>query len=238
MPPATGQNARMQQSSARWILSASRSSCSPPSSASCSSRTAQTRRTEARRRAQRPASTPVGVGLGLAAELARAALDRPLRGHRHNAEREAAGEPINTDALMLVSLSADQSALTLVSLPRDTVDVPLPDGGSYEGKINELYRDEGIEALRGAMETLYDVPIDAHVVLDMDDVAALVEAAGGVEVNPPAAAGRPDRGPGPPRRAAGARRRHRPRLRPHAGRPGLRPHAAPAGGHRRHWSSA
>jgi len=30
------------------------------------------------------------------------------------------------------------------------------------------------------------VPIDAHVVLDMDDVMALVEAAGGVDVNPPA----------------------------------------------------
>ena len=104
-----------------------------------------------------------------------------------NERRESEGEPINTDALMLVSLSADQSQLTLVSLPRDTVDVPLADGETYEGKINSLSRERGMDALVGAMETLYGVPIDAHVALDMDDFARLVEAAGGVEVSPEAA---------------------------------------------------
>jgi LCP family protein required for cell wall assembly len=104
-----------------------------------------------------------------------------------NERRESEGEPINTDALMLVSLSADQSQLTLVSLPRDTVDVPLANGETYEGKINSLSRERGMDALVGAMETLYGVPIDAHVALDMDDFARLVEAAGGVEVSPEAA---------------------------------------------------
>jgi anionic cell wall polymer biosynthesis LytR-Cps2A-Psr (LCP) family protein len=33
------------------------------------------------------------------------------------------------------------------------------------------------------METLYGLAIDAHVVLDMDDFAALVDAVGGVEVS-------------------------------------------------------
>jgi LCP family protein required for cell wall assembly len=101
-----------------------------------------------------------------------------------NERRESEGEPINTDALMLVSLSADQSQLTLVSLPRDTVDVPLADGEAYDGKINSLSREQGMDVLVGAMETLYGVPIDAHVALDMDDFARLVEAAGGVEVSP------------------------------------------------------
>ena len=101
-----------------------------------------------------------------------------------NAAREERNEPASTDALMLVSLSADASALTLVSLPRDTVDVPLSDGGTWERKINALYLAEGIEALVGAMETLFDVPIDGHVVLDMDDFTRLVEAVGGVEVSP------------------------------------------------------
>ena len=101
-----------------------------------------------------------------------------------NERRESEGESINADALLLVSLSADQSQLTLVSLPRDTVDVPLADGGAYEGKINSLLRERGMDALVGAMETLYGVPIDAHVSLDMDDFARLVEAAGGVEVSP------------------------------------------------------
>ena len=92
----------------------------------------------------------------------------------------------NADALMLVSLSADQSELTLVSLPRDTVDVPLPDGGTWTRKINALYFEEGLEAMVGAMEALYDVPIDGHVALDMDDFTALVDAVGGVEVSPEA----------------------------------------------------
>jgi LCP family protein required for cell wall assembly len=101
-----------------------------------------------------------------------------------NAHREAADEPINTDALMLVSLSADQSELTLVSLPRDTVDVPLADGTTYPRKINALYADQGMEALVGAMETLYGTEIDGHVLLDMDDFGSLVDAVHGVEVSP------------------------------------------------------
>jgi len=103
-----------------------------------------------------------------------------------NARREADDEPVNTDALMLVSLSADQSRLTLVSLPRDTVDVPLTDGSVYGRKINALYAERGIEALVGAMEALYGVPIDAHLVADMDDFVALVDAVGGVDVSPDA----------------------------------------------------
>jgi len=105
-------------------------------------------------------------------------------GTDRNAHREAADEPINTDALMLVSLSADQSELTLVSLPRDTVDVPLADGTTYPRKINALYADQGMDALVGAMETLYGTEIDGHVLLDMDDFASLVDAVDGVEVSP------------------------------------------------------
>jgi len=101
-----------------------------------------------------------------------------------NTRRERDGEPVNTDALMLVSLSADQSELALVSLPRDTVDLPLAGGGTYEQKINSLYRERGMDALVGAMEALYAVRIDAHLVLDMDDFAELVDAVGGVEVAP------------------------------------------------------
>jgi LCP family protein required for cell wall assembly len=103
-----------------------------------------------------------------------------------NDRREADGQGPNTDALMLASLSADGSELTLVSLPRDTVDVPLADGSTYGNKINALYNERGIDALVGAMETLYGVPIDGHLVLDMDDFGALVAAVGGLEVSPDA----------------------------------------------------
>ncbi|HEX2767235.1 MAG TPA: LCP family protein [Candidatus Limnocylindria bacterium] len=104
-----------------------------------------------------------------------------------NASREADPEFVpNADAIMLVSLSEDQSELTLVSLPRDTVDVPLPDGGVWDRKINALWSEGGPDALVGAMETLFDVPIDGYLALDMDDFTALVDAVGGVQVSPDA----------------------------------------------------
>jgi LCP family protein required for cell wall assembly len=102
-----------------------------------------------------------------------------------NDRRESEGQGPNTDALMLVSLSADGSRLTLVSLPRDTVDLPLADGSTYDRKINGLYNEQGIEALVGSMEALYGVEIDGHLLLDMDDFASLVDAVGGLEVSPP-----------------------------------------------------
>ena len=102
-----------------------------------------------------------------------------------NDERRAPGIVGNTDALMLASVSADQSEVTLVSLPRDTVDVPLPDGSVWRAKINGLFSERGIETLVDAMETLYGVPVDGYVLIDMDDFPALVDAVDGVTVNPP-----------------------------------------------------
>ena len=143
----------------------------------------------------RPNQTAEPTPAASAAPTASPTLDASLTERRwtvlyvgtdRNERREAEGATLNTDALMLVSLSADQSRLTLISLPRDTVDVPLPDGSVYDRKINGLYAERGIEALVGAMETLYGVPIDAHLLLDMDDFASLVEAVGGVEVSPDA----------------------------------------------------
>jgi LCP family protein required for cell wall assembly len=101
-----------------------------------------------------------------------------------NAAREEEGHVPNADALMVVSVSADQSEVAMISLPRDTVDVPLPGGEVYQRKINALYSDQGLDALVGAMEELYQLPIDGYVVLDMDDYTQLVDAVGGVDVNP------------------------------------------------------
>jgi LCP family protein required for cell wall assembly len=101
-----------------------------------------------------------------------------------NERRESEGHVPNADALMVVSVSADQSEIAMISLPRDTVDVPLPGGETYPRKINALYEDQGVEALVGALEELYQLPIDGYVVLDMDDFSRLVEAVDGVDVNP------------------------------------------------------
>jgi LCP family protein required for cell wall assembly len=103
-----------------------------------------------------------------------------------NTTREEDGLTPSTDAIMVISVAEDQSEVAMISLPRDTVDVPLPDGSAYASKINALYDDQGVEAVAGAMEELYQIPIDGYVVLDMEDFTQLVEAVDGVDVDPEA----------------------------------------------------
>lgn len=107
-----------------------------------------------------------------------------LIGKDVNATRTANGEPVNTDSLMLASVSADQSEVTIISLPRDTVDIPLPAGETWPQKVNALYRERGVEALVDAGAELFATEIDGYVAIDMDDLPALVDAVGGVDVEP------------------------------------------------------
>jgi len=99
-----------------------------------------------------------------------------------NSTRRERGEDVNTDALMVVSVSADKSRIAIMSLPRDTVDIPMPDGSIYHGKVNGIAQRLGIEALRGAMATLIGQPIDKYMRIDMDDFAWMVDAVGGIDV--------------------------------------------------------
>ena len=144
--------------------------------------------------AAEPSAQPSGTAV--AATPAPSAAEQPLNdallnqrftvlvlGVDLNAQREAAGEPRNTDAIMLVSLSADQSQLSMISLPRDTVDLPLGDGTTWDQKVNAIERERGIETMVEAMQATFATPIDAYVQIDMDDLTALVDAVGGVEVD-------------------------------------------------------
>ena len=99
-----------------------------------------------------------------------------------NTTRRERGEDVNTDALMVVSVSADKSRIEILSLPRDTVDIPMPDGSIYHRKVNGIAQRLGIEALRGAMATLIGQPVDRYIRVDMDDFAWMVDAVGGIDV--------------------------------------------------------
>jgi LCP family protein required for cell wall assembly len=90
----------------------------------------------------------------------------------------------NTDSIILASVSADQSEVTLISLPRDTVEIPMPDGTTWPSKVNAIYDQLGVDALVDAAATLFDVAIDGYVQVDMDDLVDLVDAVDVVEVNP------------------------------------------------------
>ncbi len=143
---------------------------------------------------QKPAATePSPSASETAVPTAEPTLDEALLSARYtvliigtdlNAGREANGDPVHTDTIMLASVNADQSQVTLISVPRDTVDLPLADGETWRTKINALYQSQGVDSLVGAMAALFETEIDGYVAIDMDDLAALVDAVGGVDVEP------------------------------------------------------
>jgi len=100
--------------------------------------------------------------------------------------RRAKGKGVNADTIMLASINADQSEVTLISVPRDTVDVPLTDGTTWDRKLNAIFAERGVDGMRDALEGLLQVEIDNYVAIDMGDLTTMVDAVGGVSVNPQA----------------------------------------------------
>jgi len=135
--------------------------------------------------ASQSASVIPSVAASLNQELLSQRLTVLVIGIDSSEQRRAEGyNTINTDSMILASISADQSQVVLISLPRDAVDVPLPDGTTWTSKINGLEGAQGVDALVGAVSALFGVSVDGYVQVDMDGLLALVDAVGGVTVNP------------------------------------------------------
>ena len=128
-----------------------------------------------------PTPTPT-----LNADLLSNRLTVLLLGLDTDVSRRAKGKGVNADTIMLASISADQSQVTLISVPRDTVDVPLTDGTVWQRKLNAIYAERGVDGMRDALEGLLQVEIDSFVAIDQGDLADMVDAVGGVRVNPQA----------------------------------------------------
>lgn len=107
-----------------------------------------------------------------------------LVGRDFLAYRAALGESgMNTDMLIVANIHADGSRIDLVSLPRDSSDVPLGDGSVWGGKINSLRAALGLPALQQAMSATIGMPIDYYAEMTLDDLARIVDALGGVTVH-------------------------------------------------------
>ncbi|MEO7295749.1 MAG: LCP family protein [Candidatus Limnocylindria bacterium] len=124
-----------------------------------------------------PAPTPVPAGF----EDGR--LTVLVLGSDSDAHRAAAGAGGLTDAITVVSVREDGTGLTLISLPRDTADVALPDGSVWTAKLNALAPTLGAEVAQGAIGQLLDIQVDGHVQIDMDDLVRIVDALGAVSVD-------------------------------------------------------
>jgi LCP family protein required for cell wall assembly len=113
---------------------------------------------------------------------------------------------LRTDTMIVASYEVATGKLSLFGLPRNMVQVPLPDGpaADYFGDcrcfprlLNELYafaederpdlfpnsRRPGIAAVAGAAEELLGLPIDHYALVDLLGFVDVVDALGGVTVN-------------------------------------------------------
>jgi LCP family protein required for cell wall assembly len=109
----------------------------------------------------------------------------------------------NTDTLIVASIDPRTKQVALFSLPRDTVNVPLPPGpaqafyGIVPCKINSLWttargrpdlfpgndRQRGFQALKDTLGYLYGIDISYYVEVNFDGFKKVVDSVGGVTVN-------------------------------------------------------
>ena len=101
-----------------------------------------------------------------------------------------------TDTMIVVSLDPVARSVSLVSIPRDMVDVPLADGRKFRGKINSLVSyarhhpkqfpgsdGTGFDVLMDALGTLLKQPIQYYATVNLGGFVRVVDTLGGVNVN-------------------------------------------------------
>ncbi len=129
-----------------------------------------------------PTPVPTPTPIPLDQSLLTSRVTVLVVGTDSNEDRASRGLAVNTDSMLVASIDPDQEQISVVALPRDTVDVPLGNGQTYVGKVNSIYRTYDIDTLQRALSTLYGIPIDYHVEINMSDFGRLVAAIGGIDV--------------------------------------------------------
>jgi polyisoprenyl-teichoic acid--peptidoglycan teichoic acid transferase len=97
-----------------------------------------------------------------------------------------------TDTLMVVSLDPVGRTVTMLSIPRDLIDVPLGNGLTFGPKINSLlgwanrhksdFPQGGTRALEDAIGTLLGIPIHYYAKVDLGGFVDMIDAVGGVDI--------------------------------------------------------
>jgi len=101
-----------------------------------------------------------------------------------------------TDTMIVVSLDPVGQTVSMISIPRDMVDVPLPDGRKFRGKINGLVsfarhhpkqfpgsNGDGQDVLMGALGTMLGLKIDHFAQVNLQGFINVVNKLGGVDVD-------------------------------------------------------
>ena len=99
-----------------------------------------------------------------------------------------------TDTMIVASLDPVAGAVSMISIPRDLVDTPLPDGRVFRSKINELvsyanrFPDKfpgatsGQAVLAAAIGELLQIRIDGWAQVNLPGFVRVIDAIGGIDV--------------------------------------------------------
>ena len=96
-----------------------------------------------------------------------------------------------TDAIIVGTIDPGNGKVTMVSLPRDTVNVPIAPGKAYGDRINTLYWDfqrstgkkkTALSKTKQALSYAFGTEIDYYALVDFNGLVRLVNSVGGIDV--------------------------------------------------------
>ena len=96
-----------------------------------------------------------------------------------------------TDAIVVATINPVTGRVAMVSLPRDTVNVPIAPGVTYPGRINSLYweyeRETGktqkaLKKVKRDLSYAFGTEIDYYAMVEFDGLTRLINSIGGIKV--------------------------------------------------------
>jgi LCP family protein required for cell wall assembly len=96
-----------------------------------------------------------------------------------------------TDVIIAATINPRSGRVAMVSLPRDTINVPIAPGDAYSGRINGLYGElerqagkprRALKQLKQALAYAFGTEIDYYALVGFDGLTRLVNSIGGVDV--------------------------------------------------------
>jgi LCP family protein required for cell wall assembly len=90
-----------------------------------------------------------------------------------------------TDSIMVMTVNPKKQAVTLMSIPRDTVISVVGFEDSFPQKMNAAYEDGETAATLKTVQTWLNIPIDFYALVNMRGLKEVVDEIGGVSVVSP-----------------------------------------------------
>ncbi len=96
-----------------------------------------------------------------------------------------------TDAMIVATVNPVTGRVAMVSLPRDTVNVPIAPGVTYPGRINSLFWDyeretgktqKALKKVKRDLSYAFGTEIDYYAMVEFDGLTRLINSIGGIKV--------------------------------------------------------